>query len=323
MNYDLNDNSSLITFFNQLFQNTDLTKDAPNIMKFFIITRNYGLIDFKDNIDKITNNKDMRDLAIEAIKKGFEKDNIIYNKHHLLALLIDNFHQNGFYFHSFPGAYNDSIKENGILANNRTSDDEKYYEIVKKYNFGDYFSSSDNRVCVSEKISNFSTHEYSLFTPEWLEMFLKLGNDMNTVHEAFRRGNLEEMINLTKDSLANIKNDMMKNNQYDENDYSFLEKYITGVVYNRFQNGNDTISIALIEKQKSVDYFGKYIASEDYQVFHDYIIARKLEEKEIFNFIIESMSNGEKDSEKSIPKDLINIVSYQLKTETLENNKTL
>jgi hypothetical protein len=146
---------------------------------------------------------------------------------------------------------------------------------------------------------------------------------MNTVHEAFRRGNLEEMINLTKDSLANIKNDMMKNNQYDENDYSFLEKYITGVVYNRFQNGNDTISIALIEKQKSVDYFGKYIASEDYQVFHDYIIARKLEEKEIFNFIIESMSNGEKDSEKSIPKDLINIVSYQLKTETLENNKTL
>ena len=320
MNYNLNDKSSLVNFFNEIFQDEELAKIAPNIMKFFIITRNYGLIDYQNNINKLKNNVDINELAIKVIQDGFMKNNIKYSNQSLLSLLINNYHQNGFYFHSFPDCYKESIKENGILANNRNNDDDKYYEIMKKYDFSSYFTNSDNRVCVTENLSIFGTHEYSLYTPEWLEYFIGLG--IGDIHEPFGRGNLEEMINITKQSLLNIKKDMMKNSSYDENDYQFLERYITNIVYNRFKDGNDKISVAFIEKNKSTDYFGKHITNEDINDFRDYIIARKLNDKEIFNFIIDGMSNGEKDSEKSIPSNLINIVSYKIKNDTKEDDKT-
>jgi len=320
MNYDLNDNSNLIKFLNKILQDHELAKIGPNVIKFFIITRNYGLIDYQNNINQLKSNVKIDELIIKVIKDGFIRDKIVYTKHSLLPLLINNYHQNGFYFHSFPDSYRESIMENGILANNRNNDDDKYYEIMKKYDFSSYFTNSNNRACVSEKLSVYGTHEYSLYTPEWLEYFIGLG--IGDIHESFYRGNLEEMINITKESLLNIKKDMMKNSSYDENDYLFLEEYIMNIVYDRFKNGNDIIDIAFIEKQQSTDYFGKYITKEDINDFKDYIIARKLDEREIFNFIIESMSNGEKDSEKSIPSNLINIVSYKIKNDTKEDDKT-
>ncbi len=320
MNYNLNNNDELIAFFNDLFQNEELTNIAPNIMKFFIITRNYGLINFQDNINKLMEYADLDNLAINSIKNGFQKDNIPFNNHNLLTLVINNYHQNGFYFHSFPGVYEDSIRENGILASNRNNNENKFYEVMKKYNFSNYFINSNKRICVTEKISIFGTHEYSIFTPEWLEIFLNLYS--SNVHEAFREGNLEEMMMIAKDSLLKVKNYMMKNPQYNENDYKFLENYINEVVYNRFQNGNDKVGIALVEKQKSVDYFGKYVNISDIQDIEKYTNARGFDEKESFKFITDTFLSGEKNSDKNIPANLINIVSYNIKKSELEQSKT-
>ena len=43
---NLNNNENLIRLFNNLFKNENLANKAPIIMKYFIITRNYGLINF-------------------------------------------------------------------------------------------------------------------------------------------------------------------------------------------------------------------------------------------------------------------------------------
>ena len=53
MTYDLNDNKNLITFFNQLFIHEEIATIAPSIMKFFIITRNYGLDNAVEYIERL------------------------------------------------------------------------------------------------------------------------------------------------------------------------------------------------------------------------------------------------------------------------------
>ena len=58
------------------------------------------------------NNANFSELTISTIKIGFKKDNIQFDNNNLVSFLITNYHANGFYFHSFPGIYKDSIMSN-------------------------------------------------------------------------------------------------------------------------------------------------------------------------------------------------------------------
>lgn len=310
MNGSLNNNDNLVMFLNKLFQNENLTDKAPLIMKFFIITRDFGLKDIQENINKIMNNYNFLSLCLETIQNGFHEQGIEFNNENLINFLITNYHDNGFYFHSFPGIYFNSIKERGILANNRNENDNRYYQIVAKYHFGEYFKSADNRVCVSEKISNFGTVEYAIFTPEWLEMFLKQGND--DIHEAFKNGDVDEILKLADNSLSFFKEGMQRNPLYDENDFIFLENYIKDIISKRFMAGNNKVGIALIEKSDADTFFGKHIKKEDIPQFSEYIKARNMKEKDIFDFIIETLSKGEKVSSNSIPNHMLKLITYNL-----------
>lgn len=310
MNGDLNINESLITCFNRIFQNTNITNKAPLIMKFFIITRNFGLKNYQNNINKIVNNYNFQDLCLETIKNGFQAHGIEYNKENLISFLITNYHDNGFYFHSFPGIYEDSIRENGILASSRSEYDDKYFKIVDKYHFGEYFRKTDNRICVSEKLSNSATNEYAIFTPEWLEMFLKQGN--NDIHEILKNGDINEIQKLADNSLRYFDFGMQRNPLYNPNDLVFLNKYIKNVIAKRFSKKNNKVGIALIEKKEADDYFGKHVKKENIPDFTEYIKSRNMDEKQIFDFIIEVLSNGEKITVNDIPNNMFKIITYDL-----------
>ncbi len=321
MNIELNDNNELISFLNNLLKDEELTKVAPNIIKFFIITRNYGLIDYENNLNKLKNNDNFEELCLKIIENGFRKDNIEFNSNNLTNFLIKNFHENGFYFHSFPGIYKDSIRENGLLANNRNSDDDKYFEIVDKYHFGEYFKKSNNRICVTEKIGNPYTTEYAIFTPEWLEMFLKQGN--KDIHDAFQNGNIDEMQEIATNSLIYFNNGMQRNPQYNNNDFFFLAKYIKNIINERFINGNNEVGIALIEKKKSDEYFKKHIQIDEADNINNFIKSHNMNPKQILDFITNSLVNGEITTDKNIPSDLINIISYQIKNNEIEQSKII
>jgi hypothetical protein len=310
MKYNLNNTSELVSFFNYIFKDNRLTNKAPEIMRFFIITRNYGFINYKDNIIKLLNGANTLDLSLEVIKKGFELCNETFTNDSLIKLLITNYHQNGFYFHSFPGIYYDSIIQNGLLSNNRNELDNKYFAIAEKYHFGEYFTKSNNRVCVSEKIGSPSTSEYAIFTPEWLNLFLKQGN--GNIDKEYANGDINELTPIINNALNYFKEGMKRNPSYNENDYDFLCTYINDCVTKRFVDGNNKIGICLIEKDKADNYFGKHIKEDDIPSFTKYIETRGFKEKEIMWFIIEGLSNGEKKSNNSIPKELINIVSYEI-----------
>ena len=321
LKYNLDNNGELISFLNNLFTNKDLVDFAPLIMKFFIITRNYGLINYDENISilETCDKESFMELCLKVIKDGFNKDNITYNNGNLTKLLINNYHDNGFYFHSFPGIYKDSINELGLLANNRNNNDDKYFEIAKKYHFGSYFENSNNRICLTEKITNNSIKEYALYTPEWLEMFLKQGN--YDIHDIYRKGDIKELEPIIENSLQSMKIGMQRNEFYDENDYIFLCSYIKEVVNKRFINGNNLVGIVLIEKRNSDDYFKKHIENKDIEDFNRYIESHKMNDHEIYDFIIETISNGKVETERNIPRHLINIVSYEVFDKELERTK--
>lgn len=321
MKYNLNNTNELISFFNYIFQDNRLTNKAPEIMKFFIITRNYGFINYKDNIIEILNGSDILELSLEVIKKGFEMRKETFLEDSLIKILITNYHQNGFYFHSFPEIYHDGIIQNGLLSNNRSELDNKYYEIAEKYHFGEYFTKSNNRVCVSESIGSPYTVEYALLTPEWLNMFLKQGN--GNIDNEYANGDISKLTPIISNSLNYFKEGMKRNPSYNENDYKFLCAYINDCVTKRFANGNNGVGICLIEKEKVDNYFGKHIKRDDIPSLTKYIQTRGLKENEIVRFIIEGLAKGEKTSTKSIPKELINIVLYKVGKITIKESKAI
>lgn len=310
LKYNLNNNSDLINFFNELFRNEDLTQNAPLIMKFFIITRNYGFIDYEENINKIIDGYNFTNLCLETIKKGFIRNNIEFNNENIISLLINNYHENGFYFYSFPGIYKDSIKEFGLLINNHNLSDQKYNQITEKYHFGSYFENNNNSISVTEMKDNYNIID-TLYAPEWLEMFLKQGNQ--DIRDAFRKGDTTELDIIADNALAYWQNGMKRNELYNENDFIFLCSYIKDVINKRFRNGNNEIGVALIEKSKASDYFKKeYIKSEDAANFNNFTTSKNMDYIQVFDFIINLFTKGKVTSDKSIPNHLINIVSYQL-----------
>ncbi len=322
MTYDLNDNKKLIAFFNQLFIHEEITNIAPSIMKFFIITRNYGLDNAVEYIERLYNNDDINNLIVDAIKNGFQKDNIEFNNSNLIDFVTKNFFENGFYFHSFPGVYQDSINKNGLLANKRNPNDEIYYQIIKKYQFGPYYEKSENRICITEKLDNNSTTEYAIYTPEWLELFLKMGS--NEIHHAFERGNLEEMLDKSKDALINIQRFMKQNPNYDENDYLFLVQYINDIIYKRFASGNNQVGICLIPRKNVFEYFEPYkpINYNDNKTILNRILNEiELSKKQIIDFMISNLSAGERTTNKNIPRELFEIITYNIPKKELSNRK--
>ena len=70
--------------------------------------------ELRQNIVKLMNHANPDKWALEVIKIGFEKNNIPFNEENLITLLVTNYHDNGFYFHSFPSVYKESIMENGM-----------------------------------------------------------------------------------------------------------------------------------------------------------------------------------------------------------------
>ena len=208
----------------------------------------------------------MRDICALKKAKGIvdSMNQNLNDNNQLISFLITNYHDNGFYFHSLPRVYKDSIIENGILASNRNTNDDKYFEIADKYHFGDYFKKANNRICISEKLSNLYTTEYTIFTPEWLEMFLKQGN--HDIHKIIKNGNIWEINNIATNSLIYFGKSMQRNPLYNEKDFVFLVNYIKNIINKRFINGNSEVGIALIEKAKSDDYFDKHIKKKTFLI---------------------------------------------------------
>ena len=312
LKYDLNDNTQLVNFFKHLFnneiKNSELFSKAPEIMKFFIITRNYGLNNMQEYINRIYYNNDFTNTVVDAFINGFKKDNIEFNTKNLIEAIINNYHKNGFYFHSFPGIYANSINENGILANNRTKNDDTFYEIIKKYNFGKYFEKSQNRICLTEVLNNYSTHEYAIFTPEWLDIFLNTWHGDS--HNIYERGDLDEIRKVIIESSQNIKNFMKKNPNYSESEFIFLLNYINNIANNRFKNGNSHVGIALIPRKKLKEFLG-----EKYEINYNEDLEKILNNKspvQIVHFLTNILVKNEITINKNIPKNLLEILVYNI-----------
>ena len=186
---DLNNNEDLLIFLENLLGNEYVNQKAADIIRFFIITRNYGLIDLEDNIDKLYNENCFNKLVSRAIQSGFKKDYKVYNVDHILQYIITNYYENGFYFSLFPGVYADVVKENGLPIN--TPEMNKLSEIVKKYELEEHFNCGETEVneCLFNNMDDFSI----------------LKDDI---------------------SLKKIRNHMVKYAGYSEEDYRLVERVI-------------------------------------------------------------------------------------------------
>lgn len=145
---NLNNNNDLIDFFNIFLQNEVINQKAPELIKFFIITRNYGLINLKENIENIYQNKNLEHLITNVIIDGFKKDNISYTKENIIRFLIKNYYENGFYYHKFPLSDIGNIKEKGL-----TLEKDSINIIISKYHLENYFNKFKN-ILITDYLDN-------------------------------------------------------------------------------------------------------------------------------------------------------------------------
>lgn len=146
----------------------------------------------------------------------------------------------------------------------------------------------------------------------------------NEIHEAFERGNLEEMLNKGEEALINIQSFMKQNPNYYENDYLFLEQYINDIIYKRFANVNNQVGICLIPRKNVFEYFEPYkpINYNDNKIVLNRIINdRGFNEKQIIDFMTNNLSAGERTTDKNIPRELFEIITYNIPKKKLTNRK--
>ncbi len=310
MKYDLNDNKQLLQVFGKIFQDSEINLYAPIIMRYFVITRNYALINLEDNINRLIAGDDFKTVALEAIKAGFQQDGIHYDNMSLLTFLITNYHNNGFYYHSYPAVYTANIHQNGLLATNRNNDNNIFYRIAEKYQFGDYFMKSNNRICVTGKLDNFSTKQYAIYTPEWLEQFLKMSNYEGDINEAIERGNIEELSMIARGSLMYYHDYMKTNPEYNNKDYRDLEIYILNTIEQRFRYGNNHIGIAFIPKKNVSDYFN--FKEIDPATIIPIIEEQNLNDQQVFDVVTEMLAENEVTTNRDIPSSLFSLITYDI-----------
>ena len=272
---NLNNNEELIKFLNILLKNEFINQNAYKIITFFIITRNYGLINLKDNIVNICYKDHLETVISKAIRDGFNQDNIPYTNENILKLLINNYHENGFYFHVF-----NANNLNDILSSGLTRSSEKLNKIIEKYHLTKYFEKY-NKIIVTDYLNSEIISKQTTFPP----------------------------LNQIKEIMKNSKNFII-------DDYYIIEEY-----YNKSTIDNN-IGIALIERKKSNDYFGKYI---DLSILNELIIFTKschMSDYDIIHFITTTISHNMLDTSKNIPSNLLSIISYKLNEKELENSRT-
>lgn len=322
MKYNLHNSKELINFFNLLFnsefKNGELNDKAIEIMKFLIITRNYGLINLDESINKIYNN-DLIGAIMDAFTNGFKQDNIEFNKKNLIETIIKNYDENGYYFHFFPGTYEKSIKEQGIITNNKTAADNTFYEIIKKYQFGTYFERSQNRICLTASLNQINT-QYAIFTPEWLEMFL--GSWNIDTYDIFENRDLNEIKNTFNTISKNIKTFMKQNAHYKEEEFQFIINYINNVIDNRFKNGNSLIGVAIIPRKQINNLLPERKSTANNDELINYL--NNLSYHQIIKLLIERiLTEQEITIKQNIPTNLFETIVYSInqKKEYNKNHK--
>lgn len=271
---NLNNNQELISFFHELLQNERINIKAPSLIKFFIITRDYGLLSLRENIASIINGVEFEKVVANALHEGFSRDGIPFNSYNVVNFLVTNYHKNGFYYYSFPGIYQNAIRENGLPVKR----DDNISKIISKYNLGELFKQKD---IVVEYLSNRKTHENALRNP-----FMDIDID-------------------------DLKKEMKKKNGYKEDDYVILCNYIEDSLKN-YINSKHNIGIALIEKRNMEDYFGKTIDENVVKPLNDFVQESRMSDLSIVDFITKTISSREEEIMRPIPKDIINVFSYQV-----------
>lgn len=260
---DLNNNDELIIFFNTLLQNKTVNKKAHKLIKFFIITRNYGLINLQNNIEEIFLGKDLEYLITKVIMDGFKKDNISYTSENILKLIVTNYYENGFYYYIFPYQNNNQIKNQGIKAESDT-----ITKLFHKYQLEKYINKID-----------------TIIITDYLEP------------------NLNSNI-----SLDEIKNIMKKNKLYQESDYVIIKDYLNRKII------TNNIGIALINKDDGIEYFGDYINLSKINDLLKFINSCNMSDKDIVYFLTNTLSHNEISSLKTIPKEIIRTIGYEIDT---------
>ena len=267
--YNFDNGEELVKFFNKIFTNSSIAKKAPDIMKFFILTRNYGQHGKDAYIKRILNGDDVEKLATQAIIKGISTEGKKVNVKTFTETVIKNYIEKGYYFYSFSDSYKELIEQNGLNINKimfSNNEQERFSDIMETYMDSSYFKKVLTQITLTGALNDESTINEGIQSPEWLKMFLLYSCPNNQIESVWNAGDYNELVTIAKKSIEIVKENMMKKRMYSKEDYQFLQKFILAQVKQRFEKGNNKLDIALIPKNAKVQGLPKLPTCEDLRI---------------------------------------------------------
>lgn len=313
--YNFDNGEELAKFLNKIFTNSTIAKKAPDVMKFFILTRNYGQHGKDAYIKRILSGDDVEKLATQIIIKGLTAEGKKVNVKTFTETVIKNYIENGYYFYSFSDSYKELIDQNGLnIYKIMFTDDEqkRFSDIMENYMDSSYFKKVLTQITLTGALNAESSIEDAVQSPEWLKMFLLYSCKNNQIEDVWNSGNYDELISIAKNSIEIVKENMMKKRMYSKEDYHFLQKFIISQVEKRFKNGNNKLGIALIPKSAKIQGLPKLPTCEDLRIvgFYNLLAFSKTDYYNILSTITSVLFNSTICINAEIPRENILIVSF-------------
>lgn len=315
--YNFDNGEELVKFLNKIFTNSSIAKKAPDIMKFFILTRNYGQHGKDAYIKRILNGDDVEKLAAQAIIKGISSEGKKVNVKTFTETVIKNYIENGYYFYSFSDSYKELIEQNGLKINKimfSDIDSQRFADIMETYMDSSYFKKVLTQITLTGALDDESTINEGIQSPEWLKMFLLYSCPNNQIEDIWNRGDYNQLVSIAKNSIEIVKENMMKKRMYSKEDYHFLQKFILSQVKQRFENGNNKLGIVLIPKSAKIQGLPKLPTCEDLRMigFYNLLAFSKTDYHNILTTISSVLFNSTICINTEISKENISIVSFSV-----------
>lgn len=279
---------------------TEMTIKLKSLLLTYIImtkSLNYIIKIAEELIHLIKNNEKFRYTDYTNYLINFiNVNNIVSNNK-----LLDNYINNGFYFHTFNLALKKDISINGLVNNNKFWDEDIRIikEIFSKKGKKDLFGLYKDKDCpiYLDKSLNSSAY-YALISPSWFMHFVTGGfnQDKSYYKDAYINRNYDQMHYNIMTLINNYRLDNIEKDKV----INFFHKY-----YNIFCINNN-VCVSLISKKR--------IDSEIVDIDKEYSID---EVKKMINFY----TRGVKVNKSSIKSEDLIFIDYKVRMESIEYDK--
>lgn len=224
------------------------------------------------------------------------------SKEVVFQYVIDKFIKNGYFYHSFNGIFEESIRKNGLDPDIRTWDWEELGKVSKIFKshghrmiLGWADLNCEKKTSIADSIGNI--YRYALASPEWFAQFVAEGSHIPLDNSYDKKAYYKKDYKAARKNVEMLCQRVLNNSEEDKSYVlDFFEKY-----WNLLVSNDSNLKCAMIKKSALGRNFKSYNSYKEFSEFCTYIKGLK----SIVGFLISTFHHDLQIDTKIDPNDLL------------------